>query len=188
VAVADPAQSQSDPAQSDPAQSDPTQSDLTRSDPIRVVFVCWGNICRSPMAERVAERAAADAGLTGVEFTSAATSREELGEPMDRRAAAVLRDRGYRADSHRAHQITEAEIESADLVIAMEDIHLTKMGEIAPGATNTSLISEYDPEAEPGSGVPDPWYGTPAGFYGTLAALEAAMPGVLDRVRELQTA
>jgi len=156
--------------------------------PIKVVFVCWGNICRSPMAERVAERAAQDAGLTGVEFTSAATSREELGEPMDRRAAAVLRERGYRADSHRAHQITADEIGSADLVVAMEDIHLTKMTAISPGASNLSLLSEFDPDAEPGSGVPDPWYGTPAGFYGTLAAIESAMPGVLDRVRNLQTA
>ena len=58
---------------------------------IRVVFVCLGNICRSPMAERVAERAAADAGLTNVEFSSAGTISEEFDDPMDRRAAAVLR-------------------------------------------------------------------------------------------------
>jgi protein-tyrosine phosphatase len=160
----------------------------TQAEPIRVVFVCWGNICRSPMAERVAERAAEEAGLTGVEFTSAATSREELGEPMDRRAAAVLRERGYRADGHAAHQVSAAEIESADLVIAMEDIHVTKMTAIAPGATNLSLLSDFDPEAEPGSGVPDPWYGTPTGFYGTLEMIEAAIPGVLDRVRRLQAA
>ena len=62
---------------------------------LNVVFVCWGNICRSPMAERVAQRAAEQAGLTGVRFTSAATSTEELGSPMDARAAAVLSERGY---------------------------------------------------------------------------------------------
>jgi protein-tyrosine phosphatase len=153
---------------------------------LRVVFVCWGNICRSPMAERVAERMAEQEGLSGVEFTSAATSTEELGEPIDRRAAGVLREHGYRTDGHRARRITRAEIEGADLVIAMEDIHLRKMLAIAPGATNLSLLSEYDPTAEPGSGIPDPWYGTAAGFYGTLDAVEAAIPGVLDRVRELQ--
>ena len=59
------------------------------------------------------------------------------------------------------------------------------MTAISPGATNLSLLSEFDPDAEPGSGVPDPWYGTPAGFYGTLAAVESAMPGVIDRVRAL---
>jgi protein-tyrosine phosphatase len=152
---------------------------------LRVVFVCWGNICRSPMAERVAQRLAADRGLSGVEFTSAATSTEELGEPIDPRAMAVLQEHGYRTNHHRAHRITRAEIESADLVIAMEDIHCRKMLAIAPGATNLSLLSDYDPDAEPGSGVPDPWYGTAAGFYGTLDAIEAAMSGVLDRVRAL---
>ena len=139
------------------------------------------------MAERVAERAAADAGLSGIEFTSAATSTEELGEPMDRRATAVLREKGYRTGDHRAHRISAAEIAAADLVIAMEPIHLTKMTALAPGSSNLSLLTDYDPAAEPGSGVPDPWYGTPAGFYGTLEAIEQAMPGVLDRVRELQS-
>ncbi len=126
------------------------------ADPLRVVFVCWGNICRSPMAERVAERMAADQGLTGVEFTSAATSREELGAPIDRRAEAVLREHGYRVDGHTAHQITRDEIENADLVIAMEDIHVTRMMGLAPEASNVSLLTDYDPGAEPGSGVPDP--------------------------------
>lgn len=156
------------------------------SGPVRVVFVCWGNICRSPIAERVAQRQAEEAGLTGVEFTSAATSNEELGEPMDRRAATVLRERGYRADGHGAHQIDAAEIEAADLVVAMEDIHVRKLRALAPDADNISLLSDHDPLATPGSGVPDPWYGGPEGFYDTLATVEAAMPGVLDRVRELQ--
>ena len=138
------------------------------------------------MAERVAERMAADQGLTGVEFTSAATSREELGAPMDERAGAVLREHGYRVDGHKAHPITREEIENADLVIAMEDIHVTKMRALAPDADNISLLTDYDPLATPGSGVPDPWYGTADGFYDTLSAVEAAMPGVLDRVRALQ--
>ena len=154
--------------------------------PVRVVFVCWGNICRSPIAERVARRQAEQQGLTGVEFTSAATSAEELGEPMDRRAAAVLRDRGYTADGHVAHQIDAAEIEAADLVVAMEDIHVRKMLAMDPGAQNLRLLTDFDPAATPGSGVPDPWYGTQAGFYDTLETVEAAMPGLLDHVRTLR--
>jgi protein-tyrosine phosphatase len=157
-----------------------------RQQPVRVVFVCWGNICRSPIAERVAEKMAADQGLTGVEFTSAATSTEELGAPMDRRAAAVLRERGYRSGDHVAHQIDAAEIEAADLVVAMEDIHVRRMLAMDPGATNLSLLTDHDPTATPGSGVPDPWYGTQAGFYDTLATVEAAVPGVLDEVRRIQ--
>ena len=107
---------------------------------------------------------------------------------MDRRAAAVLRDRGYRADGHVAHQISAEEIAGADLVVAMEDLHVDRMHRVAPDADNISLLTDFDPAATPGSGVPDPWYGTPEGFYGTLAAVEAAVPGVLDRVRELQRA
>ncbi len=154
--------------------------------PVRVVFVCWGNICRSPIAERVARRRAVEAGLTDVVFTSAATSSEEIGAPMDRRAAAVLRDRGYDAEGHVAHRVDTAEIRGADLVVAMEDLHVDRMRRLVPDAENLSLLSDHDPAATPGSGVPDPWYGTPEGFYDTLSAIEAAMPGLLDRVRELQ--
>ena len=153
---------------------------------MRVVFVCWGNICRSPIAERVAERAVASAGLANVQFTSAAAENPNRGEPMDRRATAALKARGYRYEPHGAHQITASEITDADLIIAMEDIHLEMMRAVAPGATNLSLLTDYDPDAEPGSGVPDPWFGSAAGFFLTVEAIEAAMPGVLQRVRELQ--
>lgn len=148
----------------------------------RVVFVCWGNICRSPMAERVAQKHAADRGLDHLVFTSAATSRDELGAPIDPRAAAVLTQHGYRAADHSAHQITRAEIEGAHLVLAMEDIHLDRMRAIAPAAENLRLLTDFDPDAVPGSGIDDPWYGPSAGFDRTLASVEAAIPGLLDHL------
>nr|WP_266095015.1 low molecular weight protein-tyrosine-phosphatase [Microlunatus elymi] len=137
------------------------------------------------MAERVAEKYAADGGLTGVAFSSAATSTEELGEPMDRRATEVLRRHGYRTGDHVAHQIQPSELADADLVIAMEPLHIDRMGRIGD-SSRVRLLTDFDPDAEPGSGVPDPWYGGPEGFDDTLAAVEAAMPGVLDQVRDLQ--
>jgi low molecular weight protein-tyrosine phosphatase len=158
------------------------------SRPVRVVFVCLGNICRSPIAERVAERAAAEARITGVEFSSAGTISEEFDDPMDRRAAAVLREHGYRYDGHRARRITAAQIESADLVVAMEDRHVRSVLALASDPSKVSLLTDFDPAAEPGSGVPDPWFGSHDGFYDTLTAIESAMPGLLDRVRELQGA
>jgi protein-tyrosine phosphatase len=163
----------------------PPQSQLA-SRPVRVVFVCLGNICRSPMAERVAERAAADAGMTGVEFSSAGTISEEYDDPMDRRAVAVLEKHGYRHADHRARRVTAAELESADLVVAMEDSHVRSVLELATDPSKVRLLTDFDPAAEPGSGVPDPWFGADAGFSDTLTAIEAAMPGLLDRVRELQ--
>jgi protein-tyrosine phosphatase len=158
----------------------------TTGRPLRVVFVCLGNICRSPIAERVAERAAADAGLAGVEFSSAGTISEKYDDPMDDRAVAVLKERGYRYTDHRARRITEVQIESADLVVAMEDVHLRSILELAPDPSRVCLLTEFDPTAVPGSGVPDPWFGSDAGFHDTLTAIESAMPGLLDRIRALQ--
>jgi protein-tyrosine phosphatase len=140
------------------------------------------------MAERVAERAAADAGMTGVEFSSAGTISEEYDDPMDRRAVAVLEKHGYRHADHRARRVTAAELESADLVVAMEDRHVRSVLELATDPNKVSLLTDFDPAAEPGSGVPDPWFGSDAGFSDTLTAIEAAMPGLLDRIRELQNA
>jgi protein-tyrosine phosphatase len=154
--------------------------------PLKVIFVCWGNICRSPIAERVAERAAADAGITSVMFTSAGTSAEELGNPMDERAVRVLERAGYRAADHVAHQIDPEELATADLVVAMEDIHVARLRRLDPDTEHVFLLSEFDPAAEPGSGLPDPWYGPDSAFDETLAAVERAMPAVLERVRELQ--
>jgi protein-tyrosine phosphatase len=134
------------------------------------------------MAERVAAKLAAQRGLDDLVFSSAATSREELGAPIDDRAAEVLERHGYRADGHSAHQVTRAEIEEADLVLAMENIHLDKMRAIAPGAENLRLLTDFDPDADPGYGIPDPWYGPAAGFERTLASVEAAVPGLLDHL------
>ena len=77
-----------------------------------VVFVCWGNICRSPMAERVARGWAEREGLRDVTFTSSGVSSEELGEPIDSRAQRVLSQAGY-TSGHRAHQTSAHEIRSA---------------------------------------------------------------------------
>lgn len=138
------------------------------------------------MAERVARGHAEREGLEGVRFTSAGVSSEETGNPIDPRARRVLTDAGYDAANHRAHRITASDIADADLVIGLEQLHLDRMRRLAPDATNLSLLTDFDPAAEPGSGIDDPWYGDAAGFLDTLAAVEAAMPGVLAKVRELQ--
>lgn len=137
------------------------------------------------MAERVAQGWAQREGLDGVRFSSAGTSSEELGEPIDARAQRVLAEAGYSIGGHRAHQISAGEIRGADLVIAMEDLHLARIRRLVPDVHNLALLTDFDPDAEPGAGVPDPWYGSADGFRGTLAAIEAAMPGVLERAREI---
>ena len=161
---------------------------MPEGDDVRVVFVCWGNICRSPMAERVAERMAADEQLSGVRFSSAATSREELGAPIDPRAIRVLDRHGYRSDLHAAHRITAEEINDADLVVAMEDIHVTKMAGLVPEAQQRGAAHRLRPEgragirgARPvvrlcGRASKTPW-----------PPSRPPCPAILDRVRELQS-
>ncbi|QLQ14583.1 MAG: low molecular weight phosphotyrosine protein phosphatase [Micropruina sp.] len=134
------------------------------------------------MAERVLEGWAARDGVA-VEVSSAGTSAEESGNPIDPRAARVLAQAGYRTAGHRAHRITAEEIRSADIVVAMEELHRDRMLRLVPDAHNIVLLTDYVPGAQPGSGVPDPWYGGAEGFRRTLEVVEAAMPGLLDAVR-----
>lgn len=139
------------------------------------------------MAERVAARYLADHGLDDVELTSAATSTEEIGNPIDPRARQELENAGYDASNHAAHQITREEIDANDLVVAMEDVHVERMRSIYGGELpdHVVLLSDYDPEASPGDGVPDPWYGGQDGFVTTLATMERAIPQLAEAVREL---
>lgn len=157
---------------------------MTRATPPKVVFVCWGNICRSPMAEVVARQWFADADIAAV-VSSAGVSDEEHHNPIDRRAKRTLEDAGYEVGGHRAREITASEIRDADLVIAAEPSHVRRMQRVAPDATNLHLISEYDPTAAPGASLPDPWCGGPGDFLDTLDAIERAMPGIVTAVRDL---
>lgn len=144
-----------------------------------LVFVCLGNICRSPMAERVARRMVEDRDLD-VEVTSFALSAEESGNAMDRRAAAVLTRAGYDPASHTSRQITAAVIEAADLVVAAEPYQVEELQQISPQATNIRLLNDFNSALPAGTALHDPWYGDAAGFEETLADVEAAMPGILD--------
>jgi protein-tyrosine phosphatase len=143
-----------------------------------VIFVCWGNICRSPMAERVAEKMAAAAHLDDVTFTSAGTSAEEQGNPIDPPARRTLERHGYRAAGHRAHRITADEIDQAELVVAMEPLHVNLLLRRAPDAQNIVLMSDYDPDHR-GEPIDDPWGHSDQVFAATLKRIEAALPGLL---------
>jgi len=150
-----------------------------------VSFVCWGNICRSPMAEQVARAWAEREGVDAV-FSSAGVSAEESGNPLDSRAAGVLRQAGYPVTPHRAHRITADEIRAATVLVGMERLHLDRMRQIVPEAGNLRLLTDFDPDAAPGSPVDDPWFGPASGFRETLASIEAAMPGLMREITALR--
>lgn len=152
----------------------------------RVIFVCTGNICRSPMAERIAQGRAVSELRFPVEFISRGTSSEEDGNPIDTRAKWQLSRSGYGTQGHSAARITRDEIEAADLVIAMEPHHVRSLQRMAPDATNIHLLSEFDPDASPGQGVPDPWYGGHDGFVATANSIESAMGGIFAQLRRMR--
>lgn len=162
------------------------------SDPYRIVVVCWGNICRSPMAEFVLRRAFEEAGLADrVAVSSAGTSTEELGRPMDRRTIAVmernsLADTGFGAK--RAIQFRGDSFDDADLVLTADHIHERILRERARSAEDTAkvrMLRSFDPAAVAAGtlGMDDPWYGDDDDFDVTFAEIVAASPGIVDFVR-----
>jgi protein-tyrosine phosphatase len=165
--------------------------------PYRVMTVCTGNICRSPMAEIVLRERLQAAGLGPdlVVVDSSGVSDEEHGNPVDRRARAVLEAHGYPAgDGHHARQVAAAELGERDLVLAMTASHARALRRIArtpEAAERVVMYRSFDPQAPrvPVGGseyvldIEDPWYGGRHDFEVCLAQIEAAADGVVAHVR-----
>jgi protein-tyrosine phosphatase len=149
---------------------------------LHVVFVCTGNICRSPIAEKVFATELERAGLAdSVRVSSAGTGDWHVGSPADDRAAAVLRAAGY-PSRHRARQV-DAEMLDADLIVALDLSHERDLRRLVPDPERLRLLRSFDPAAPPRAEVPDPYYGGDDGFADVLAMIQAAMPGLMEWAR-----
>ena len=155
---------------------------------MRILFVCMGNICRSPTAEGVMRRLLRDADLQdAIAVDSAGTGGWHAGEPPDARATDAAGRRGIELGGA-ARQVQVADFERFDLVVAMDRANLRELLALAPSeeaAEKVRLLREFDPEsADAGDlDVPDPYYGGERGFERVLELVEAACRGLLGELR-----
>ena len=153
---------------------------------IGVLFVCLGNICRSPLAEAVFRAQVKRAGLEDRFYVdSAGTSAYHEGEEPDPRAKQVARARGVELTG-RARQIYEADVHRFDYIVAMDESNradvqrlVARAGRHAP---QVRLLREFDPEAGGDLEVPDPYYGGPDGFELVHDIVERACAGLLAHI------
>src|SRR5262249_54947586 len=153
-----------------------------RSGPFSVLFVCTGNICRSPTAEAVFRKLAADAGLAETVLAdSAGTHGYHIGEPPDPRSQASAAQRGYDLSALRARPVERADFQRFDLIVAMDRGHLAILSRMAePSAARKLKLMMSYATAHAGKDVPDPYYGGPEDFEQVLDLLEDAARGLLD--------
>ena len=156
-----------------------------RSAMIRVLFVCTGNICRSPTAEGVFRHRVRAAGLADrIAADSAGTHGYHVGEPPDPRACAVARSRGYGIDDLRARKFSPRDFHHFDLVLAMDRGHHRFLTRVMPvtRAERLRLFLDFAPNLGV-QDVPDPYYGGPEGFVQVLDLIEAGARAVLASLR-----
>lgn len=152
----------------------------------RILFVCTGNICRSPSAEAVLQRLADEAGMAGrIELDSAGLGPWHVGHPPDERAIAAAERRGYSMDGQIARQVQRSDFERFDLVIAMDRGHHRQLARLCPPEQGHRLrlfmeFSQKNRQAD----VPDPYYGDDSGFETMLDLIEEGAQGLLAELRD----
>ena len=152
---------------------------------VNVLFVCLGNICRSPMAQGVFEELLRHEGLEGEVFVdSAGTGAWHIGAPPDARAQKSARKRGLDLSVQQARRVTPEDCQRFEYVIAMDRDNYEFISELCgESGAEVRLFMEYAPDS-PQQEVPDPYFGGPDGFENVLGLVEDAARGLLDDVRK----
>ena len=158
----------------------------------RILFVCMGNICRSPTAEGVMRRLADEGGGASfpIEIDSAGTHGYHIGSPPDSRAAAAAANRGYDLSPIRSRRVEESDFADFDLILAMDADNLAFLKAAAPPNCNAEirLFLEFTEHSEMHSAarraeIPDPYFGGEGGFDFVLDLIENAARGLLKKIR-----
>ncbi len=154
---------------------------------IQVLFVCLGNICRSPAAEGVFRELVARAGLSDqITTDSAGTGTWHIGNPPDERGQAAARKRGIDISDLRARQVQARDFRTFDYILAMDRRNVNDLSAISAGgqAHRVHLFLSFAENQAAGNEIPDPYYGGPEGFERALDLIEDASRGLLAHIRE----
>lgn len=152
---------------------------------VKVLFVCMGNICRSPTAQGVFEHLVEQHGLDShIEIDSAGTHAYHVGEPPDRRAQKTALNRGVDLSAQKARRVQVEDFDYFDYVVAMDSDNYANLVEICPAAQQEKvrLFLEYSDHFDERD-VPDPYYGAARGFERVLDMIESASAGLLDEIK-----
>lgn len=157
---------------------------------MRILFVCLGNICRSPSAEGVFAALLREQGAgLNVELDSAGTHAYHIGEPPDRRAIAAAKRRGIDLSELRARAVEDSDFARFDLMLAMDEDNARELrarAQSLPASTaQIRLMMAYSPLSEQRA-VPDPYYGGASGFEEVLDLLQTASEGLLRELRGIE--
>ncbi len=148
---------------------------------MRILVVCSGNTCRSPLAAAMlANRIARHPDLAGTEVASAGTSAWP-GAPASDGSLLVALERGIDLSAHRSRLVTAELVQVADMILVMGESHRRRVADLG-GANRVHLLSDFDPDSD-GSDVPDPFGGSVEAYRATAEAFDVMLGGVIEQLR-----
>jgi protein-tyrosine phosphatase len=151
---------------------------------VRVLFVCMGNICRSPLAQGVFEDVLRRESLEGeVSVDSAGTGAWHVGSPPDERALSAASLRGVDISSQRARRITPEDCQNFDYILTMDEENYRAVSGLCRDSAVVRPFLDFATDS-PETAVPDPYYGGPEGFEHVLELVEEASEGLLEDIRK----
>ena len=153
---------------------------------VKVLFVCMGNICRSPTAEGVFRKVVEEAQLSHlIQIDSAGTHAYHIGEPPDRRAQQAALDRGFDLSQQRARKVKASDYDYFDFILAMDNDNLSDLRSFISSDEphKIQLFLDFAPDLKE-TEVPDPYYGGNKGFEQVLDLVEAAAQGLLEHIKQ----